>query len=285
MLAEVFLQAALHFLSNEVPRWERENHCYSCHNNGDAARALYLAKQKGYEVSAEALADTTSWLHQPARWGEIHGAPAASDKHLARIQFAGALAEAYRTGATRDRATLITAAETLLPLQSKNGSFPLHTGGMPGAPATYGTALATAMSRRTLATADPQRFAEPIAKADRWLESATPESITDAASLLLGMPSRRDCQEMILKAQTSDGGWGPQPKTPAESFDTALVLIALTEAHGPAAVIERGRQFLIRTQDTAGAWPETTRPSGGISYAERLSTAGWVTYALLVTSR
>jgi hypothetical protein len=50
MLAEVFLQAALHFLSTEVPAWERQNHCYSCHNNGDAA-----------------LADTTAWLHQPSR--------------------------------------------------------------------------------------------------------------------------------------------------------------------------------------------------------------------------
>ncbi len=29
---------AVAFLAREVPRWSRENHCYSCHNNGDAAR-------------------------------------------------------------------------------------------------------------------------------------------------------------------------------------------------------------------------------------------------------
>ena len=34
---------AVGFLSHEVPKWSRENHCYSCHNNGDAARALYEA--------------------------------------------------------------------------------------------------------------------------------------------------------------------------------------------------------------------------------------------------
>ena len=58
MLAELFLQTALTFLSREVPRWSRENHCYSCHNNGDAARALYLARARGYAISAEALTDT-----------------------------------------------------------------------------------------------------------------------------------------------------------------------------------------------------------------------------------
>ena len=38
---------AVAFLSREVPRWSRENHCYSCHNNGDAARALYQASRTG----------------------------------------------------------------------------------------------------------------------------------------------------------------------------------------------------------------------------------------------
>src|SRR5215471_2984838 len=283
MLAEVVLQAALHFLGTEVPAWEHANHCYSCHNNGDAARALYLAKRKGYEVPAEALADTTRWLLQPARWGEIHGAPAASDKNLARIQFAGALAEAYRADATADRKVLIEAAESLLPIQAADGSFPIDTGGLPGAPATYGAALATAMSRRTLATADAQRFIRAITRADRWLAVTKPATVTDAAALLFGAPSRNDCLEMILKAQTSDGGWGPQPRMPAEAFDTALAILALVESHGAASAIERGRQFLVRTQDSAGAWPETTRPAGGVSYAERLSTAGWVTYALLVS--
>ena len=88
-----------------------------------------------------------------------------------------------------------------------------------------------------------------------------------------------------MAAQTSDGGWGPQPKMPAEAFDTALALLALSQARGPAAAIERGRAFLIHIQDAEGVWPETTRPSGGISYAERLSTAGWVTYAFLMTAK
>lgn len=34
---------AVEFLKREVPAWARDNGCFSCHNNGDAARTLYAA--------------------------------------------------------------------------------------------------------------------------------------------------------------------------------------------------------------------------------------------------
>jgi hypothetical protein len=273
VLAELFLQTALAFLSREVPRWSRENHCYSCHNNGDAARALYVARQRGYAVPAEALADTTAWLLAPAKWDEIHGAPAAGDKKLGRIQFAAALAEAFRTGAVRDEGTLRTAAESLVKLQDADGSWHVDTGGLPGAPVTYGTALATYMARRTLETAGGARFAAASSgQPAGWRR----RNMDGPHCCSLRAPCR--LPEALLEAQTGDGGWGVQPRMPAEAFDTAMVLLAL-RGQGPAA--DRGRRFLIKLQDREGAWPETTRPSGGQSYAERISTAGWVVYALL----
>ena len=275
-------QRAIDFLSREVPRWARENHCYSCHNNGDAARALYLAKQREYVVPPESMADTSAWLQQLAKWNEIHGNPAASDRKLARIQFAAALAEAYRTGAIRNRQALVAAAEALLTWQDANGSWVVDTGGLPGAPATYGTALATYMTRRTLETAGRARFAQPIARANQWFASASPGSLVDAAAILLALPGNRKCLDWILSAQTSDGGWGPQPKMPAEAFDTALAMLAL-HASGRTQPLARARSLLLAMQDESGAWPETTRPAGGHSYAEYISTAGWVVYALLTT--
>jgi hypothetical protein len=102
--------------------------------------------------------------------------------------------------------------------------------------------------------------------------------------MLLAMPQspevRRKCLPMLLASQTSDGGWGPQPHVPAEAFDTAVVLLALRAA-GETKPNARARAFLISLQEPSGAWPETTRPSGGQSYAERISTAAWVTLALL----
>ena len=43
---------ALAFLGREVPLWSRSNHCFSCHNNGDAARALYAGLQYGFAIAS-----------------------------------------------------------------------------------------------------------------------------------------------------------------------------------------------------------------------------------------
>src|SRR5437879_5357235 len=68
---------ALAYLAQEVPHWARENKCYSCHNNGDAARALYTAVQLSYPVPPKALADTSRWLERPGS-GTITAARALS---------------------------------------------------------------------------------------------------------------------------------------------------------------------------------------------------------------
>ena len=63
---------AIDYLTVEVPRWSRENGCFSCHNNGDAARALFAARDRGMKVPREALADTLGWLSRPAAWQAPH---------------------------------------------------------------------------------------------------------------------------------------------------------------------------------------------------------------------
>jgi hypothetical protein len=71
-------------------------------------------------------------------------------------------------------------------------------------------------------------------------------------------------------------------------FDTAVVVLALV-AQEPTAEVKawrkRGRAFLLAAQEKDGSWAETTRPSGGDSYAQRLSTTGWATLALLAGGR
>jgi hypothetical protein len=268
-------QRAVDFLARETPRWFRENQCFSCHNNGDAARALYAASERGYRVPPSALTDTTRWLLSPGDWDSNRDNPGFGDKKLARIQFASALAQTPQAGPA-----LVEAAASLLPYQDKDGSWQADAGSAAGSPVTYGTALATYMARRTLEAADAAGFAEPIARANRWMLAAKPGSVVDAAALLMASPARRDCRELLLAAQSSDGGWGPHRMSPAEVFDTAVALLAL---RGLAEPVARGRAFLIARQQPDGGWPETTRPSGGQSYAQRVSTSAWATLALVLT--
>ena len=286
-------QRAIAYLAVEVPRWSTENGCYSCHNNGDAARALYSARRLGIAVPPAALADTTAWLVRPNEWDRNRRDPAASDPKLARIQFSAALAEAQQAGVVRDPAPLAHAADSLLPLQHANGSWPVDTEVAVGSPATYGTALATHLARLTLQRADPRRYREAMARAERWLLAAPARSMPDAAAVLLALADvpgaeadrqRRLSLDRITAARSGDGGWGPFAHTPPEAFDTAVVLLALARSRAPSLLIQGGRAWLTKAQLPSGGWPATTRPSGSQSYAQHMSTTGWATLALLETS-
>ncbi len=287
---------ALAYLSREVPRWAADNHCYSCHNNGDAARALYEAVRRGLPVPPEALADTTRWLSRPERWAKNGGGSPNDDKVLTRIQFAAAAVAAGDAGLLRERDVLTRAADEVAGQQDRDGSWKIGPPGTLGAPATYGTCLATAVARRTLARADPRRFEAALARADRWLRSVRVANVLDAAAVLLALDGsddadararRRHCLELLRQGEATGGGWGPYVTSAPEPFDTAVVLLALVPLKDQAEyqpLLRRGRQFLLARQRPDGSWPETTRPAGAESYAERLSTAGWATLALLATA-
>ncbi len=271
-------ERAVAYLAREVPRWSRENHCFSCHNNGDGARALYLAQRLGYAVPAEALVDSSRWLAQPGQW-DHNGGDASSDKKMARVQFSIALAEG-----NSDRAALLEAADALLSSQERDGSWQIGAGAELGSPVTWGPVLATVQVRKLLERADRERYRDAIEHSGSWLDRIDPKTVPDAAAILLAT-GRAACLEYIRGAQANGGGWGPRPHAPPEAFDTALVLLALKAraAESDAALIAQGRAFLKRTQLPSGDWTETTRPAGAQSYAEHISTSAWATIALLST--
>jgi hypothetical protein len=288
------LAAAVRYLAREVPRWRVEEKCYSCHNNGDGARGLFAAAGAGILFDRTACDNTLAWLATPERWDSNGPQEPFNDKHLARLQFASALAAAVEAGLIRDRRPLIAAAGMLVQDQVADGSWEFVGADEIGSPVTFGRPLATALGVRVLRRADARRFAEPIAAADTWLRRAEPKSVLNAAAVLLGLADARDpaadrqrdqCLSLVRRGQASDGGWGPYVDSAPEPFDTALVLCALSETYprGWADAIRQGREYLVRSQRDEGSWPETTRPAHRESYAQRLSTTGWATLALVAT--
>lgn len=293
---------AIAFLASEVPRWSRENKCFSCHNNGDAARALFAAKALPPDVETKLsdggtkpLEDTTDWLTHPQRWAHNGGEGEFNDKQLAAIQFAFALAEGIRLGHLDDRRPLIAAARDVSGFQKPDGAWRTVAAGTLGSPITYGNTLATVVARQTLIEAGGDRFAKPIAQAERWLRQQRPQSVLDSAALLLAFPDggdppavmrRRKCLELIRAGQHTDGGWGPYVNSGPEPFDTAIVVLALCGLAGDSGIAEQiaeGRSYLVSTQQPDGSWLETTRPTGDESYAHRISTTGWAALALVAT--
>ena len=285
---------ALEYLAREVPRWSREHRCFSCHNNGGAARTLYTSLRLGRSVKPEALADTTRWLARPAGWRDNGGDGPFNDRKLAALNFAFALVVAVEAGQVKDRKPLVQAAGLVASFQEKDGSWRAVLDGTLGSPITLGNTLATHFGRTTLLRADERRYDRAIKKADGWLRRAPLDTVLDAGATLLALGKTSDaarkqrCFELLRKGEARGGGWGPYVNSLPEAFDTALVLLALAEQEQTAEVKswrKRGRAFLLSTQEYDGNWPETTRPAGADSYAQRLSTTAWATLALISEPR
>jgi hypothetical protein len=270
-------EKAIQHLSREVASWRRENGCFSCHNNGDGARALYTARARGYTVADAAVQETSEWLLKPGGWTQSPGDPRFSDKRLSRLQFTVALA-----AANLDAAALRQAARLLAADQRADGSWLVEGDPTMSSPVTWGPVLATALAARSVRRAG---LAEAAARGEAWLLKVSPANTIDAAAILMAAGARRrDCLDRLRQSQTSEGGWGPRPNAPAEVFDTAAALLALNQFRDDAAVGEslaRARNWLVEAQLENGGWPETTRPSGGQSYAQHISTSAWALLALL----
>jgi hypothetical protein len=288
-------ERAIAYLAREVPRWSAKNKCYSCHNNGVAARALYAAKRQKMDVPANALEDTSSWLARPADWAHNGGEGPFNDKVLSGIQFAASLMDAIDSGLVKDRQALKRAAKLAAEAQTKDGYWQIGAEGAIGSPATLGNPLATVLARRTLHQADPKGHRERISATDRWLRQVSVKTVLDAAAVALGLDAAKDedarsqrerCLALIRKGEAKDGGWGPYTTSPPEPFDTAVVMLALTrvpDAPETNAMLKRGRAYLIALQQGDGSWKESTRPAGGDSYAQCVATTGWALQALLST--
>lgn len=133
---------------------------------------------------------------------------------------------------------------------------------------------------------------EKVRRARGWLmQREGRNTVTAAAGLIALAGDNSDrahvkkgvWRRLLLEGQGSTGGWGPYSQSPAETFDTALALIALAleEQRESVEARKRGREFLMKEQQRDGGWPATTRPTGGESYAQRISTTAWALIGLL----
>jgi len=297
----VAIAKGVDYLKAEVPKWKAEHPCYSCHNNGDATRALLVAGSKGYDLGTS-LDDTLAFLKQPATWDQNKAPSGFDDKTLAKIQFASALALAERHGKASSTA-LEAAAKLLVAEQKPDGSWELDSSQSLGSPATYGTIIATWSARSSLIASGMQPDNFTIVQADKWIRGLTPENVLDASATVLALDLasdvmaenlRRNCLSILRTGQSPAGGWGPYVTAAPQVFDTAMAVLALgsLEAEPRLArsayrveelkeAVANGKKYIVSQQRPDGSWPETTRPANQESYAQRISTAGWAMLALM----
>lgn len=286
------VRLALDFLEKQVSSWPAENGCFSCHNNADAALALFKAKRFGWDVDSDSTSSTLDWISSPGRWDKQQGDPNASDQQLADIQFASALVQAVDAGVLPTDKWNPSVARQLVKYQTPNGNWVIEKQDSLGSPAAPGNALATLKAWTYLKHAPIDDTREAIRKASGFLRNMPQESVSQTAAKLLynsesGVQADGDVVlglEYLMRAQTTLGGWGPYPHRPPEVFDTAMALLAMlphARDERIAMIMNRGLSFLIAEQLPDGSWRETTRPSGEESHAQWVSTSAWATLALL----
>ena len=221
---------ALAFLGREVPQWQRENRCFSCHNNGDgrtsALRFIEFAdrSERGRPGGDPRIPLATGTL------GEERG--------RCRVQRQEARPVAIRLGrwplprvpdGSSITACVVQAADLLAMDQAEDGSWPIDEATAVGSPATYGPPLATAVAIRALRRADAKRFRGAISRAESWLRRRPIENVQDASALLLAITGEAasdrkvigEALAFLVRAQNDDGGWGPFRRSASEPFDTA----------------------------------------------------------------
>ncbi len=297
----VAIAKGVDYLKVEVPKWKAEHPCYSCHNNGDATRALLVAASKGYDIGTS-LDDTLAFLKQPSTWDQNKAPSGFDDKTLAKIQFASALAVAERHGKAAST-DLEAAAKLLVAEQQPDGSWQLDSSQSLGSPATYGTIIATWSARSSLVASGVQPDNFTIVQTDRWIRGVMPENVLDASATILALELssdvmaenlRRNCLSILRNGQSPAGGWGPYVTAAPQVFDTAMAVLALSSLEAEPRLarsayrveelkeaIANGKKYIVSQQKADGSWPETTRPANQESYAQRISTVGWAMLALM----
>lgn len=269
------VKEALAFLEKEVPAWQPANQCYSCHNNGDGARALLLAGLR----AGPPIDSTLAFLQKPEGWTE-------DPTPLSILQFSRALQAAGQGGKSWQ-----TALQMLAKAQAADGHWETESTEYVGSPATYGAIFGTALARDLLAEWNSPQQEAARAKAAQWLQAQKAEHPLHQAALVWAFGQKAEWQR-LLRMQGADGSWNG-----GEAFDTAVAMLALggvqatlptAKGGAPSAqqkqleeALGRARKWLLANQLPNGAWRATTRPKGQESYAQQVSTTAWAVTALL----
>jgi N-acyl-D-amino-acid deacylase len=258
------VEKSVALLQRSGAQFTRMSGCYSCHHQLLPQMALGVARTRGLQIDEPAarqqidsIVTILKRVSEEARRNRdrIPDPPISVSYTLLSL------------GAAKYPADDLTAAlaEVVAAWQGEDGAF--HPLPAIRPPMESNAFAGTALSLRALQLygSQPQ---ERIARAIRWLSSATPRNTEERAMQLLGLAwGKATAQEIgnslkaLLADQRADGGWGQLPSLETDAYATGQALVAL-ETAGYAvssAAYQRGLAFLMRTQHPDGSWLVRTR--------------------------
>ena len=282
---------SLKFLQDDVVKWRKEHECATCHHGTLTVWVLSEARERGFAVKPETLAEIAKWtkagvlaridLPRDARPGwSVVSTPAL---------YLAAMARSVPSQTAVSPADLKQIAGHLLRHQEADGSWSWASAPAKNrAPPVFESdEVATLLALDALGTSLPgdpmEKSAIRIARAQgaAWLKQASPHDTTQAAALRLVAqvwdgPSVDTTSpvdkvqteiESLIRRANSDGGWPQIPGARSDAYATgqALYILSLAGEKHDRIEMRRGVQFLVGTQRDDGSWLMTRRGHPGVT--------------------
>lgn len=264
----------LAFLAKDALAWKTEHHCASCHHAALVVWSMREAKQRGIAVDEQVLNEMTQWIANSGDGKTGVPRPEGIPKAL------NEKAVSYALGLESNPAPDAASVEGLKRLLATVQEDQLENGSWASWPETrppmFGNSDERATIFATLALLPAADGGDETAKAARdkgidWLIHTKADDDPQAVAMRLVLWRRlgrpvEECEPLVQRIrsrQNDDGGWSQTKEMTSDGWATGQALYALAHA-GPGAndsAIQRGQQFLVKSQREDGAWPMSSRPT------------------------
>ena len=241
--------------------------CASCHHNTLTAMAEEIARKKGVPVTDSfavkniaAMENDIITVSNPNQINQFIPA-----NFIIPYVLLGLHAEKYPPNMYTDISVdyIMGQARADGSFLAESGRVPLETGDI------HLTAMAIRSIQLYASAAKKPRVDQLVINTRRWLERIKTDQQQELAFQLLGMHwcgsdvnHKIKIADQLRSMQNEDGGWSQLPTLKSDAYATGQTLYALYEAgmeKTEGAVYQKGLNFLLKTQDSNGAWFVATR--------------------------
>ncbi len=293
------VERALPLLAKGAAGHVGQKTCFACHNQAFPMAAFAAAKQKGFAVADDVIAEQVEHVRE---FVESNKDAYTSGRGTGgQVDTAGWLLFTLERASHKPDETTAAVVEYLLKRDADRDHW-RSTSNRPPSEASAFTANYLALhALKTWGTADHKdRIARRVRTLREWLAEAPTTDTEDrvyrmrALAEIGAKKAAAKAARELIAAQRPDGGWGQTDKLPSDAYATGTVLAALAEigdVKTNAPDYRRGVAFLVRTQRADGSWYVKSRSRPFQPYYESgfphkkdqfisISASAWATAAL-----
>lgn len=277
------IERGLAFLEKDAARWREERKCSTCHHGLMTVWAYLEARQRGFAIAPETVADNMKWTKD--RLLERIDLPRDTRPGWSMVNtpaiYLAVMAQGVPKQDVVSAEELKRIADHLVRHHESDGSWVWSSAPPKNRPPPFfeSDEVATRLAYIALAphvprvAEAPSTTRESLQKAHDWLSKSPSEVTTQAAAIRLWMSVRanepaekiRSQITDLLHRQNEDGGWGQLDDLPSDAYATGQALYVLSVSHVATdhPNVQRAVKYLIAGQEEDGSWPITPRSHPG----------------------